>query len=123
LLTPLALLPVWARVTIAVLVYLVGFYADYSSTRWAVSRWGLTAETNPLYRFTIRRFGFTLGFLAVDAPLIGFMALLAHSSFPSFPDYLLVLLLVAGFSHLGGGLANWLMINAYRAYEKQKEQS
>jgi hypothetical protein len=121
---PLALLPVWARVTIAVPVYLVGAYADYSTTRWAVSRWGITAETNPLYRFAFRRFGLALGFLAVDAFLIGFMALVAYFAlFPSFPDYLLVPLLGVGFSHLGGGLANWLLINAYRAYEKEKEQS
>jgi hypothetical protein len=121
---PLALLPVWARVTIAVLVCLVGFYADYSSTRWAVSRWGITAETNPLYRFTIRRFGLALGFLVTDVFLIGFIALVAYYAlFPNFPDYLLVSLLGVGFSHLGAGLANWLLINAYRAYEKEKEQS
>ncbi|MBS3932941.1 MAG: hypothetical protein KGZ35_01145 [Truepera sp.] len=121
---PLALLPIWAGVVIAVLVYLAGLYTDYSTTKWAVSRFGVEVEGDDIARFAIRRLGMPLGVLATSASSISISTLAIFFLLEKgFPHSLLAAFLVLGPAHLGAGLGNWLVNSAYRAWEKAKEQA
>lgn len=121
---PLALLPVWAGATIAVLVYSVGVYSDYSSTKWAISRFGVEVEGDDISRFAFRRLGLPLGALVTSASSISISTLAIFFLLEKgLLDSLLATFLFLGPAHLGAGLGNWLSNNAYRAWEKAKERA